>query len=257
MKLNCDLGESFGNWTMGLDEAVMPHINQANIACGFHAGDPLVIQKTLQLAKQHKVSIGAHPSYPDLVGFGRRSLNCTSEEITAFMLYQIAALDGMAKAAGLALSYVKPHGALYNDMMKNLTIRLAIIKAISQYQRAQQFSNKNVQLKLMLQATPEFDQHQQEAQAHHVELLAEAFADRCYDDDGSLLSRQKAGAVHSKDKMMKQVKQLCEQGTITTINGKVLNLKVDSICVHGDNQAGVEAITELKTLIGNYAQPSF
>ncbi|MBU2895085.1 5-oxoprolinase subunit PxpA [Colwellia sp. D2M02] len=249
MKLNCDLGESFGSWTMGLDEQVMPHIDQANIACGFHAGDPLIIQKTLLLAKQQQVSVGAHPSYPDLVGFGRRSLNCTEQEINAFILYQIAALDGMAKAEGLELSYVKPHGALYNDMMKNATIRIAIIKAVSQYQKARQKTNKNSILKLMIQATPQFNQHQQEALAYDVELLAEAFADRCYDDDGSLLSRQKAEAVHSTENTLKQVKQLCEQGTITTISGKVLTLKVDSICVHGDNLAGVAAITDIKALI--------
>jgi UPF0271 protein len=249
MKLNCDLGESFGSWTMGLDEQVMPHIDQANIACGFHAGDPLIMQKTLLLAKQHQVTVGAHPSYPDLVGFGRRSLNCTSEEIIAFMLYQIAALDGMAKIFELELAYIKPHGALYNDMMSNNDIRTAILQAVSQYQFAQKKSDENYSLKLMLQATPDFALHQQEAAVLNVDLLAEAFADRCYDDNGRLLSRQVAGAVHSKNKMIAQVKQLCEQGTITTISGKVLSLKVDSICVHGDNLAGVEAIEYINALI--------
>lgn len=249
MKLNCDLGESFGSWTMGLDEQVMPHIDQANIACGFHAGDPLIMQKTLLLAKQHQVMVGAHPSYPDLVGFGRRSLNCSSEEVTAFMLYQIAALDGMAKAQGIELTYVKPHGALYNDMMVNKGIRLAILQAVAQYQKAQQVTNQHYSLKLMLQATPELAIHKAEATEAGIELLAEAFADRCYDDDGRLLSRKKTGAVHSKDKMLAQVKQLCQQGSITTINGKLLTLEVDSICVHGDNLAGVAAIAEINALI--------
>src|SRR5690554_2594442 len=117
MQLNCDLGESYDSWTMGIDAAVMPHIHQANIACGFHGGDPLTIRKTLALAAEHGVAVGAHPAYPDLVGFGRRSMDLSSEEIIATLLYQIAALDGMSASEGLQLTYVKPHGALYNDMM--------------------------------------------------------------------------------------------------------------------------------------------
>jgi UPF0271 protein len=131
MLLNCDLGESFGSWTMGQDARAMTHIDQANIACGFHAGDPLVIKRTLALAKQHEVMVGAHPAYPDLVGFGRRSMHCSSQEITAFMHYQIAALEGMAACQGLRLSYVKPHGALYNDMMSKDSVRQAIMQAVS------------------------------------------------------------------------------------------------------------------------------
>ena len=119
MKLNCDLGESFGSWKMGLDDQVMPHINMANIACGFHGGDPDVIATTLTLAKKNNVTVGAHPSYPDLQGFGRRSMALTTSELTNCIQYQIAALEGMAKIQGITLSYVKPHGALYNDMMAN------------------------------------------------------------------------------------------------------------------------------------------
>jgi len=240
MKLNCDLGESFGNWTMGLDAQVMPHIDQANIACGFHAGDPLVMQQTLELAKQHGVSIGAHPSYPDLVGFGRRSLNCSVEEIIALVKYQIAAIDGVAQSLGLSLEYVKPHGALYNDMMVNEKVREAIIIAIATYHKP---------LKLMLQVTPNIDQHKVQAQQHGVSVLAEVFADRCYDDDGKLLARTKAGAVHNKEKMLAQVKQLKEQGTVTTVSGKTLTLIADSLCVHGDNIAGVQAIEAIRELI--------
>ena len=117
MLLNCDLGESYGSWTMGMDEDVMPHIDQANIACGFHAGDPLTMRSTLALAARHGVSIGAHPAYPDLVGFGRRSMNLSADELIATVHYQVAALEGMALSQGLELAYVKPHGALYNDMM--------------------------------------------------------------------------------------------------------------------------------------------
>lgn len=241
MKLNCDLGESFGSWTMGLDEQVMPHIDQANIACGFHAGDPLVMQKTLELAKANNVSVGAHPGYPDLVGFGRRSMSCSTEEIIAFIIYQIAAIDGVAKSLDIELEYVKPHGALYNDMMAKEDVRKAIFKALNRYHRP---------LKLMMQATPEIEQHRAEAEHFNIEILTEAFADRCYEDNGTLLSRTKAGAVHNKSNMLAQVKQLKEQGSVTTINGNTLMLNADSLCVHGDNLEGVQAIEAIRELIG-------
>jgi len=238
--LNCDLGESFGSWTMGMDAAVMPHIDQANIACGYHAGDPLIMTKTLELAKRHQVRIGAHPAYPDLVGFGRRSMNCSSDEIKALITYQTAALGGMAQSMELSLEYVKPHGALYNDMMAKDGVRHAIMDAIASF---------HLPIKLMLQATPQADQHREEAQERGLELYFEAFADRCYDDDGKLLSRTKAGAVHNKDKMLAQVRQLNEQGTITTVSGHTLPLQADSLCVHGDNLEGVQAIESIRELI--------
>jgi UPF0271 protein len=240
MKLNCDLGESFGAWTMGLDKEVMPHIDQANIACGFHAGDALVMKKTLALAKQYNVSVGAHPSYPDLVGFGRRSINCTSEEIIALIHYQVAALDGMANVQGMSVDYVKPHGALYNDMMQKPDVFDAILTAISQYPK---------KLALMLQATADIDHYKTKAQKVGVTIYSEAFADRCYDDEGSLLARTQAGAVLNKEDMLTQVRQLSTQGAITTISGKVLKLSVDSLCVHGDNIAGVQAMREIRDLL--------
>lgn len=240
IKLNCDLGESYGAWTMGLDAAVMPHIDQANIACGFHAGDPMVMQRTLTLAKEHNVTIGAHPAYPDLVGFGRRSMNCQPAEIVAFMHYQIAALDGMARSQGLELSYVKPHGALYNDMMAKDEVRAAVVQAIASYHRP---------IALMLQATPQSEQHRAEAKEAGIEILLEAFADRCYDDDGKLLARSKAGAVHTREKMLAQVEQLCREGTVTTVSGNTLNVDADTLCVHGDNEEGVRAIEAIRQVI--------
>lgn len=238
--LNCDLGESFGSWKMGLDEDVFPHIDQANIACGFHGGDPVVMMRTIALAKKYDVSIGAHPAYPDLVGFGRRSMNCSEDEIIGFVLYQMSAMDGMAKSQGVTMDYVKPHGALYNDMMAKSEVRQAIMKAVAQFHRP---------VKLMLQATQDASTHEKEAEKFGIELLFEAFADRCYDDDGKLLARSKSGAVHTKDKMLVQVKQLNEHGTITSVSGTLLNIKADSLCVHGDNLEGVQAITEIKRII--------
>jgi len=238
--LNCDLGESYGSWKMGRDEDVMPYIDQANIACGYHSGDPLVMQRTLALARANNVMVGAHPAYPDLVGFGRRSMNCSSEEIIALLSYQIAAIDGMAKNQGLDLAYVKPHGALYNDMMSRLSTRAPIMRAIAEYHRP---------LYLTLLATPESDQHREEADALGIDLWFEAFADRCYDDEGKLLSRSLPGALHSREKMLAQVEQICRQGTVTSVSGKTINLAPDTLCVHGDNEEGIAAIIEIRELI--------
>jgi UPF0271 protein len=241
MKLNCDLGESFGSWTMGLDADVMPHIDQANIATGFHAGDPLVIRRTLQLAKENRVTVGAHPAYPDLVGFGRRSMNCSRDEIIASVQYQVAALDGMAASNNIKLRYVKPHGALYNDMTANAAVRQAILEALAEYHRP---------LALMLQATPQVDEHRHEADAAGVEVWFEAFADRCYDDDGKLLSRSKPGAVHDREKMLAQVQQLCVHGTVTSAGGHTIKVEADSLCVHGDNPESVAAVKDIRALVG-------
>ena len=240
MLLNCDLGESYGSWTMGLDAEVMPHIDQANVACGFHGGDPVTIRNTLALAAEHGVSVGAHPAYPDLVGFGRRSMALSEEEIVAGLHYQVAALEGMAASAGLTLSYVKPHGALYNDMMAKAEVRGAIMQAMASY---------HTPLPLMLQATPEAKHHRSEAETLGITLLFEAFADRCYDDDGKLQSRRKPGAVHTREKMLAQVAQLKREGTLTTVSGHTLPLQADTLCVHGDNPEGVQAIREIRALV--------
>ena len=236
MKLNCDLGESFGSWRMGLDSDVMPHIDMANIACGFHAGDADVMAHTLMLAKQHDVSIGAHPSYPDLQGFGRRSMALSHQEIVNMLRYQIAALDGMAKSVGSNISYVKPHGALYNDMMSKPAVFAAVLEAVAGYYQP---------LKLMVLATANQQQYRDLAIRHGVTLIFEAFADRRYTDTGSLTSRSQPGAVLTGDDVLVQVAQLVKQGTVTTETGKTLPLQADTLCVHGDNLA---ALTELKQI---------
>ncbi len=240
MLLNCDLGESYGSWTMGLDAEVMPHIDQANIACGFHGGDPLTIRKTLALAAQHGVAIGAHPAYPDLVGFGRRPMNLSADEIIANLHYQVAALEGMASTQQLELQYVKPHGALYNDMMAKEEVRAAIMEAVASYYRP---------LTLMLQATPEAELHREEAESFGIGLMFEAFADRCYDDDGRLLSRREPGAVHNLERMLAQVEQLQQYSVVTTASGQLIELQADTLCVHGDNLEGVQAIQAIRALV--------
>jgi UPF0271 protein len=240
--LNCDLGESYGNWIMGLDEDVMPFLDQANVACGFHGGDPVTMEKTLKLAAQHNVCVGAHPAYPDLVGFGRRSMALSPEELRSALLYQIAALDGMAQTTGVNIEYVKPHGALYNDMMADAAVRDTVMQTVAAYAKP---------LRLMLQATPAVDQHLKEASALGLALWFEAFADRCYDDDGRLLSRRKPGAVHDRARMLAQVEQLTRDSTVTTVSGKTLALQVDTLCVHGDNAEGVQAIREIRELLAD------
>ena len=239
MKLNCDLGESFGAWKMGLDDDVMPHIDMANIACGFHAGDADVMASTLTLAKQHNVQIGAHPSYPDKQGFGRRSMTLSEKELTNCLHYQIAAIEGMAKVQGLTLSYVKPHGALYNDMMADEQILQTVINAIASYP---------IDLKLMVLATKNANKHIQIAKSSGVDLILEAFADRQYTDDGHLVSRTLEGSVHNKAALLKQVTQLLSDGSVTTRTGKKLTLNADSLCVHGDNADGIALIKDIKAL---------
>jgi UPF0271 protein len=240
MKLNCDLGESFGSWQMGLDTEVMPHIDMANIACGFHAGDADVMARTLTLAKQHGVNIGAHPSYPDLQGFGRRSMALSHSEIVNCMRYQIAALDGMALSAGLSLAYVKPHGALYNDMMAKPAVFTAVLEAVAGFYKP---------LKLMILATARQQDFASQANALGVTLLFEAFADRRYTDEGTLTPRSQAGAVLHGDEMLSQVRQLVKHGSVTTASGKQLALSADTLCVHGDNPAAIAQIQQIRALL--------
>lgn len=243
MKLNCDLGESFGNWKMGVDEAVMPVIDMANIACGFHAGDEQHMHKTLLLAKAHHVEVGAHPGYKDIQGFGRRSIAHTEQEIVNLMIYQVSAIIGMSLTLGIQVTYVKPHGALYNDMMIDSGVRTAVFKSIKMLN-----SSLNLGLKLVMLATKDSKWLKQQAAEYDVELLLEAFADRQYTDDGKLKSRKLAGAVLSKEKMLLQVEQLHKQGTVTTDSGSVLKIDADTICVHGDNEEGISVIRDIKAI---------
>lgn len=238
MLLNCDIGESFGAWTMGLDEQVMPYIDQANIACGFHAGDPFVMQNTIRLALQHNVALGAHPAYPDLQGFGRRSMACSPEEIHAMVLYQVGALSQMATAQGGKLSYVKPHGALYNDMMRDEAVLEAILGALGQ---------TTGKLALMAMTTADNQPLKALCAEYGVELLLEAFADRAYDEKGYIVPRRIAGAVHhDTDIILRQAKAIAEGDAISTINGKLLTLEADTLCVHGDNPESVAAVRAIR-----------
>ena len=240
--LNCDMGESYGAWTMGLDAEVMPFIDCANIACGFHAGDPGIMRKTVSLALAHDVMIGAHPAYPDLVGFGRRSMACTPAEIQDLLHYQIGALDGICRVQGGRVRYVKPHGAMYNDMMANPEQLRAVIQAIARY---------DVQLPLMLMATCDNSAAQALADEFGVQLWFEAFADRAYDSAGRLVSRQLPGAVHhDPEVIIAQALTLSRGEPLSASDGSELHLKADTLCVHGDNASSVSAVQRIRQALG-------
>lgn len=233
IKLNCDLGEGFE-----FDEQIMPYINMANLACGYHAGDALTMQKSVKLAVLNNVEIGAHPGYPDKKGFGRRSMNCSSEEIKAIVLYQLGALDAFCKTDEKKVTYVKPHGALYNDMVKDITIFKAILEAIASYDK---------DIKLMILSTQNNKNYNQMASSYGISLIYEVFADRNYNDDGTLLSRTLPNAIiENESDVLSIIQTLKEKKYIKSINGKKLYLEVDSICVHGDNEKALDFIKILR-----------
>lgn len=227
--LNSDLGESYGSWQMGHDQLILPIVSSANIACGFHAGDPAGIFKTLQQAAKFQVSVGAHVSYPDLVGFGRRNMELSYDELFADVLYQISALQGLARSAGTQVSYVKPHGALYNSIANNLPQAQAVIDAMQRL---------NPELMLVaLAGSPLIEFAKQQG----IGVIAEAFADRAYNADGSLVSRRLAGAVlHDAKLIAERVVSLIQQGGVTSIDGQFTAIQAQSICLHGDTQGAVE-----------------
>ena len=238
MKLNCDAGESFGSWKMGLDEAILPYVDMANFACGYHAGDPVIMDRSIKLALKHNVIIGAHPAYPDLMGFGRRSLACSVDEVEAMVIYQIGALYGFIKANQATLTYVKPHGGLYNDMMKDLRIFKAVATAVSRFDKT---------LKLMVLSMVDTTAHEKIAKELGVELLYEVFADRAYDDNGLLLPRSQSGAVlHDVNAIIKRLELLQTKGLLETISGQKIALRADTLCVHGDNEEAVNLVKRLR-----------
>jgi len=223
--LNCDIGESFGQYVLGDDAAVMPFITSANIACGFHAGDPLVMQKTIRLVKQFHVTIGAHPGWPDLQGFGRREMNLSADEVEVFVLYQIGALAAFAKSAGAKLCHVKPHGALYNQAAKDKNLADAIARAV-----------KNFDLNLILVGLAGSALIQSGLDLG-LRVANEAFPDRRYNSDGTLVSRKQQNAIiESPDEVAAHAVTLAKAG----IDFSGQRVKVDTLCLHGDNVHAAE-----------------
>lgn len=236
--LNSDLGESFGQWRMGNDDAILSIVSSANVACGFHAGSPAGILKTLRAAQARGVTVGAHVSYPDLVGFGRRNMDVASDELTADVIYQIGALQGLAKAAGTSVRYVKPHGALYNTIAHNERQALAVIEGILAV---------DATLPLVgLAGSQVLDL----ARTKGLRTVCEAFADRAYHADGTLVSRSEAGSVlQDAELVAKRMIQLVNEGGVTSLDGKFTAIKADSICVHGDSPGAVEMAQKIRSLL--------
>ena len=226
--LNSDMGESLGAWTMGDDAAMLSIVSSANVACGFHAGDPVVMLATLRQAKAHGVTVGAHVAYRDLVGFGRRPMDVPHAELVGDVIYQIGALQAMARAAGTEVRYVKPHGALYNTIAHDERQAKSVIEAV-----------KAVDPNLALVVLAGSKQAQWARDAG-LRVIEEAFADRGYTSQGSLVSRREPGAVlHDPEMVAQRMLQLVQQGTVQANDGSTVQVQADSICVHGDSPGAV------------------
>lgn len=234
--LNCDLGESFGNFKVGHDAEIMPFITSANIACGFHAGDPVVIAQTVKLAKENRVAIGAHPGFPDLMGFGRRDMSLSKEEVRNVVIYQIGALKAFAETACMNLQHVKPHGALYNAATRNEGYANAIIDAI-----------EAINPKLVVFALANSKMAKMAAEAG-LRVAHEVFADRAYNPDGNLVSRKAAGAViENRNLVAKRVVSIVKKKSVKAIDGHTVEFdEVHTICVHGDTSNALELTKAVK-----------
>ena len=232
--LNCDLGESFGNYTLGMDAEVIPYVSSVNVACGYHAGDPCVMEKTIRLAAEAGVGIGAHPGLPDLMGFGRRMMKISPAEARAYMLYQLGALGAFCKAKGVKMAHVKPHGALYNMAAKDAALAEAVVGAIRDYDDS---------LILLALANSEMTKA---AERMGLAYANEVFADRAYEPDGTLVARTKQGAmIEDEDQAIVRVVRMVKEGKVTAIDGSEVAIQADSVCVHGD---GAKALLFVKKI---------
>lgn len=232
--INCDMGESFGPYKLGRDREVMDYITSANIACGWHAGDPLVMDQTVRMAKEKGVAVGAHPGYPDLMGFGRRRMDLTLEEIENYMLYQMGALFAFAKAHGLSLQHVKPHGALQNLAYADLEVSRAMARAILRFSK---------DIILVAMAGTVMVQGAKEEGARYVE---EAYADRVYNPDGTLQSRKIPGSViHDPEKASCQALTMVTEGYVVAHDGTKVKVKPETLCVHGDTPSAIAILQRI------------
>ena len=232
--LNSDLGESFGRYTLGMDADILQLVSSANVACGYHASDPLVMNKTIAMAKETGVRVGAHPGFPDLMGFGRRNMDVSPAEAKAYTLYQLGALDAFCKAHGVKMQHVKPHGAMYNMAGKDYALSKAICEAIYEYDK---------DLIVMALSGGELVHA---AENMGLKVAREVFADRAYEEDGSLVNRRKEGAmITDENEAIARVVRMIKEQKVTAITGKDIPIKADSVCVHGD---GVKALAFVKKI---------
>ncbi|RLB73507.1 MAG: LamB/YcsF family protein [Deltaproteobacteria bacterium] len=235
INLNADLGESFGAYQMGNDPLLLKVVKSANVACGFHAGDPWIMTQTVEMALPQEVSIGAHPAFPDLQGFGRRAMQLSPLELKASILYQVGALDGITMAMGSHVSHVKPHGALNNMACENAELAKVVAEAVRDYNRE------------MILLAPVLSELAKAGIAAGLPVALEVFSDRAYTDSGNLVPRSQPGAVlHDSTDCVAHVQRMVEQKGIVSINGKYLPTSFHSICVHGDNIHAVETATKVR-----------
>ncbi len=229
--LNCDMGESYGAWTMGADAEVMPHISSANVACGFHGGDPATIRKTVRLALDNGVAIGAHPSLPDIQGFGRRAMKISPQDMYDLVVYQAGAVEGFARAAGSRLHHIKCHGALYNMAATDDALSEAMARAARDLGNVMIYALSNSRMIAMVKKLG-------------VPVAGEVFADRGYSDDGTLAPRDKPGGmIEDAAKSVKQALAMVEEGYVTSLSGKRVPVAADTMCLHGD-QPGAAAFAK-------------
>lgn len=233
--LNCDMGESFGTYVLGYDEQAMPFVTSINVACGFHASDPDNMARTVKLAKKHGIAVGAHPGFPDLVGFGRRSMALSPDEIQNTVMYQIGALDAFCRSEGIKMQHVKAHGALYNMAEKDLAIAVAIAAAIKAV---------NSELYMLCLAN---SQMIVAAKQVGIPCVAEAFADRAYTDEGTLVSRKLPGSViHDIDQVVNRVVKMVRDHSVISITGQEVPIQMQTVCVHGDTPGAVNMLKSIR-----------
>ncbi len=240
MDLNCDLGESFGRYTLGDDRGLLPLATSINIACGLHAGDPLVMQRTVRWAKEHPLNIGAHPGWPDLQGFGRREMALSPEETEAFVLYQIGALAAFVRAEGLSLTHVKPHGALYNQAARDPALAEAVARAVRRFDPG------------VILVGPAGSHLIRAGQAHGLRVAVEGFPDRAYLPDGSLMPRHQPGAVvETPEAVARNAVRLAQEGI--RLGERVW--RMDTLCIHGDHPWAVENARQIRQALEQAGVP--
>lgn len=233
--LNSDLGESFGRYTIGMDDRVIPLITSANVACGYHASDPMVMEKTVRIAKESGVRVGAHPGFPDLMGFGRRAMSVSPEEAKAYTTYQLGALEAFCREHEVKLQHVKPHGAMYNMAAKDYALAKAICEAIKVY------DDSLIVMALsggeMIRAAKDLG----------LRTALEVFADRAYEEDGSLVDRRKEGAMITDENLaIERVVRMVKEQKVTAITGKDIPIQADSVCVHGDGEKALAFVAKIR-----------
>ncbi|OPY92136.1 MAG: LamB/YcsF family protein [Syntrophaceae bacterium PtaU1.Bin231] len=236
--INCDMGESFGAYTIGMDGEVLRYISSANIACGYHAGDPRVMNRTVKAAGENGVGVGAHPGFPDLVGFGRRNMDCTPDEVRDDVIYQVAALKGFCSLHGVKMQHVKPHGSLYNMCVGNEALSRAVAEAIAAVDPT---------LLWVYLGGASAAQAQKVAREAGIRVVFEAFPDRAYTPDGKLASRKLPGAViEDPAKAAEQALRMARDGRVIALDGTPLDMEIHTLCVHGDNPSALHHVRTIR-----------